>query len=82
MERYTLNLTGSIYGWEQSIQQSGRNRLGHITPIKGLYLAGHWTQPSGGIPGVTVSGLRTASLILGYRTMGELIEAMKAPSSG
>ncbi len=68
MERYTLNLTGAIYGWEVSPAQVGRGRLGHKTPIKGLYLSGHWTQPGGGIYGVVVSGVQTAMMLLGYKS--------------
>ena len=74
MERYTLNLTGAIYGWEVSPQQVGRNRLGHKTPIEGLYLSGHWTQPGGGIYGVVVSGIQTAQIILGYKDIPALFE--------
>lgn len=64
MERYTLNLSGSIYGWEVSPDQVGPGRLGHRTPIPNLLLSGHWTQPGGGVYGVVVSGLQTAALIL------------------
>jgi len=83
MERYTLNLTGSIYGWEVSPQQVGRGRLHHRTPIKGLYLSGHWTQPGGGIYAVTMSGIQTAQMILGYRTYQRLFEELggKAPNA-
>jgi prolycopene isomerase len=83
MERYTLNLTGAIYGWEVSPRQVGRNRLDHKTPIEGLYLSGHWTQPGGGIYGVTVSGIQTAQMILGYKNIGDLFEDIggKQPSS-
>ncbi len=78
MERYTLNLTGSIYGWEVSPEQVGRNRLRHDTPIRGLYLSGHWTQPGGGIYGVTVSGLQTSQMVLGYESVGDLFKALQA----
>jgi phytoene desaturase len=77
MERYTLNLTGAIYGWELSPEQVGRGRLPHETPINGLYLSGHWTQPGGGIYGVIISGIQTASIILGYTNMGKFIEALE-----
>jgi len=78
MERYTLNLTGSIYGWEVSPEQVGRKRLGHDTPIRGLYLSGHWTQPGGGIYGVAVSGLQTSQMVLGYGSTGDLLHAFEA----
>jgi phytoene desaturase len=76
MERYTLNLTGAIYGWEVSPEQVGRGRLAHETPIKGLYLSGHWTQPGGGLYGVTLSGVDTARSVLGYRNIMECLNAL------
>ena len=76
MERYTLYLTGAIYGWEVSPKQVSRGRLAHETPIKGLYLSGHWTQPGGGLYGVSLSGVDTASSILGYRDIIECLNAL------
>ena len=55
MERYTLNLSGAIYGWEASPDQVGPGRLSHRTLIEGLFLSGHWTQPGGGIYAVALS---------------------------
>lgn len=78
MERYTLNLTGAIYGWEVSPKQVGRNRLNHQTPIRGLYLSGHWTQPGGGIYGVIVSGLQTAQAVLGYINVGDFLHTLQS----
>ena len=77
MERYTLNTTGAIYGWEQSPEQVGRNRLGHRTPIRGLFLSGHWTQPGGGVVGVMASGLQTAQIALGYSSIPSMWEALE-----
>lgn len=77
MERYTLNLTGAIYGWEVSPEQVGRRRLDHQTPVRGLYLSGHWTQPGGGIYGVIASGLQTAQIVLGYPNAGDFIRALQ-----
>src|SRR5207253_6173247 len=57
MERYTRNTGGAIYGWELTPAQVGPGRLGGVTPIAGLYLAGHWTRPGGGIYGVVLSGI-------------------------
>jgi prolycopene isomerase len=67
MTRYTLNSNGVPYGWATTPDQSVRNRLGHVTPIKNLFLAGHWTQPGPGIPAVISSGWRVANLILRER---------------
>jgi len=65
MERYTRNSAGAIYGWELSPEQVGPSRLGPLTPIEGLQLVGHWTQPGGGIYGVISSGIQAARSALG-----------------
>ncbi|HZO28583.1 MAG TPA: NAD(P)/FAD-dependent oxidoreductase [Chloroflexota bacterium] len=78
LERYTLNLSGAIYGWEQSPEQSGINRLGRRTPIEGLFLSGHWTQPGGGVITVVVSGVQTAQVVLGYPDVMDFFKAMEA----
>jgi phytoene desaturase len=75
MERYTLNTAGAIYGWELSPSQVGTSRPSQRTPIAGLYLAGHWTRPGGGIYGVTVSGVQAAQLVLGYPTTHALFSS-------
>jgi prolycopene isomerase len=56
--RYTGNYRGAIYGWDQTLDNSGPQRLPHATPIKNLYLAGAWTQPGHGYGGVIHSGLQ------------------------
>ncbi len=68
MERYTRNTGGAIYGWELSPAQVGPGRLPGVTPIAGLYLAGHWTRPGGGIYGVVLSGIDAAIRVLGLKT--------------
>jgi all-trans-retinol 13,14-reductase len=55
--RYTSNYRGAIYGWDQTVQNSGDKRVPHTTPIKNLYLAGAWTRPGHGYGGVIWSGL-------------------------
>ena len=55
--RYTRNFRGAIYGWDQTIDNSGPTRLPQTTPIKHLYLAGAWTQPGHGYGAVIPSGL-------------------------
>jgi prolycopene isomerase len=72
MERYTLNSSGSMYGWEPSPQQM--RRLDNETPIPGLYLAGHWTQPGGGVYAVVLSGVQAAARILGFPDAGSYIQ--------
>jgi len=55
--RYTGNYRGAIYGWDQTLDNSGPSRLPHTTPIKNLYLSGAWTSPGHGYGGVLWSGL-------------------------
>ncbi|MBT8387029.1 MAG: NAD(P)/FAD-dependent oxidoreductase [Ignavibacteria bacterium] len=56
--RYTSNYKGAVYGFDQTVENSGQNRLGHATPIKNLYLSGAWTKPGHGYGGVIYSGLQ------------------------
>jgi len=56
--RYTRNYRGAIYGWDQTMNNTGPNRVPHSTPIKNLYLAGAWTQPGHGYGAVVPSGLQ------------------------
>jgi len=72
MERYTRNTAGAIYGWELSPAQVGPARLGPKTPVDGLHLVGHWTQPGGGIYGVVSSGIQTARMVLGLPSEADL----------
>ncbi len=55
--RYTSNYRGAIYGWDQTLNNSGQNRVPHNTPVKNLYLSGAWTSPGHGYSAVIGSGL-------------------------
>ena len=55
--RYTGNDRGAIFGWDQTLDNSGDRRVGHATPIQNLYLAGAWTRPGHGYGPVIQSGL-------------------------
>ena len=55
----------AIYGWEQTPDQSTTDRLPHRTPVEGLWLSGHWTQPGGGVLTVMASALQTVELVTG-----------------
>jgi prolycopene isomerase len=59
-----LETFGPIYGWATSPQLTGFNRLPNQTPIRGLYLAGQWTQPGHGVMTVVFSGQTVAQNIL------------------
>lgn len=62
--RYTGNYRGAIYGWDQTLDNSGIRRFPHKTPVKNLFLAGAWTQPGGGYAGVIPSGLQCFAEIM------------------
>ena len=72
MERYTRNTAGAAYGWETTPAQVGPGRLDSRTPVRGLHLVGHWTQPGGGVYGVVSSGIQVARCILGYDSEAQL----------
>jgi phytoene desaturase len=65
MERYTRNEAGALYGFELSPAQVGPARPDHVTPLPGLFLAGHWSRPGGGVTGAMTSGIQAARKILG-----------------
>lgn len=66
LERFTLNTAGAIYGWENTPDQTGSRRLSADTPIGGLFLTGHWTQPGSSFPRCTVSGITAADHALAH----------------
>jgi phytoene dehydrogenase-like protein len=63
--RYTGNDRGAIYGWDQTLNNSGNRRVGHATPVQNLYLAGAWTRPGHGYGAVIQSGLECFGEIVG-----------------
>jgi phytoene dehydrogenase-like protein len=60
---YVLRRFSAPYGWACTPLGAGIGRLGHTTPVKGLYLAGQWTVPGHGIPRVVASGAEVARII-------------------
>jgi phytoene desaturase len=66
MERYTFNTGGAAFGWANIPAQSGALRPGPETPVRGLFLAGHWTFPGSGISAAMVSGQIAAQAVLGH----------------
>ncbi len=65
LERYTRNTDGALYGFALSPGQVGPARPDPRTPVPGLYLAGHWSQPGGGVTGAARSGIEAACRALG-----------------
>lgn len=64
LERFTGNYQGATYGWELSPPYTGSKRLKHQTPVQGLFLSGHWTQPGTGCVRTLGSGVHTAQIVL------------------
>ena len=62
--RYTGHYRGAAYGWDQTVNNSGSNRVGHATPVQNLYLAGAWSRPGHGYGAVIPSGLECFAEIL------------------
>ena len=62
--RFTGNTEGSIYGFEQSMNNAFMNRIENRTPVKGLYLASAWGNPGGGFGGVLRGGEKTFEEIM------------------
>lgn len=71
LEEFSLNTQGALYGWENTPDQSGSRRLSHITPIEGLFLSGHWTQPGSSFARCVLSGVHTAQMIIPGLPLGE-----------
>ena len=62
-ERYTGNTEGAIYGFHGDMNNSFLTRIQNTTPIKGLYLAGHWGSPLHGYCGAILSARQTAYFV-------------------
>ena len=66
METFGSSPEGAIYGFAQNVKQSGIMRLSQETRVRGLFLAGAWTRPGGGVHGCFISGISAANLALRY----------------
>lgn len=71
MQRYTQNYQGAAYGWDVTPGQVGPARIQNQSPVKGLYFAGHWSSPGGGVYGVSVSGVQAAQKVLGIKRQSD-----------
>jgi prolycopene isomerase len=77
-ERWTRNRSGAIHGWESVPNQSTPKRLPRVCPIKGLLLAGHWTEPGSGAVRTIYSGFQTVQQLTGHETGPDLLAALEA----
>lgn len=62
--RYTLNYKGAAFGWAKTPSQVYEPIMSKTTSFHGLYMTGHWTSVSFGLPGTCYSGYDTAKRIL------------------
>jgi len=63
-ETRTGNSSGAAFGWALTPDQYGDERLSQVTPIKNLYLAGHWSAPGAGLADVIRSARAVAKFIV------------------
>jgi prolycopene isomerase len=87
LQRDTGNSEGAFAGWAFTPELLTRARPRQRTPVPGLYMAGHWTMPTAGVPWVMVSGYNTAGMVyadLGsarsFRRVGASRERAAVPS--
>ncbi|MBD1372756.1 NAD(P)/FAD-dependent oxidoreductase [Hazenella sp. IB182357] len=71
MQKYTKNPAGAVYGFAQTVEQSGLHRLARKTPLDQLSLVGAWTRPGGGYQGAAASGASEAEKI--HKKLSHLI---------
>ena len=63
LARDTGNSEGAFAGWAFIPELLTRGRPKQRTPVPGLYMAGHWTTPTAGVPWVMLSGYNTAGMV-------------------
>jgi prolycopene isomerase len=68
----------AAFGWEESVASAGSRRLAQRTPVRGLYLAGHWTQPGSGAYRAILSGMHAARAVLAESGKEHLIPEFRA----
>ncbi|MCK7541228.1 MAG: NAD(P)/FAD-dependent oxidoreductase [Marinilabiliales bacterium] len=62
--RFTGHPRGAIYGFDQTVDNSGQRRFPQKTPIGNLYLAGAWTFPGHGYGACVPSGLSCFAAVM------------------
>ena len=72
-------LGGAFAGWAFMPELLTRARPKQRTPVPGLYLAGHWTTPTAGVPWVMVSGYNTAGMVYAdLRSRGSFVRGARS----
>ncbi|PRX54907.1 phytoene desaturase family protein [Flagellimonas meridianipacifica] len=60
IKRYTLNPSGAVYGFAQTLQMTGGKRFRNNILIPNLYFASAWAFPGGGFEGSITAGFLAA----------------------
>lgn len=60
IQRFTLNPSGSVYGYAQTLEQTGTKRFRNNFLIPNLYFASAWAFPGGGFEGSITGGFLAA----------------------
>lgn len=60
IQKYTLS---TYVGWAMQAGELSM-KMDYQTPVENLFLTGQWTKSGGGVLSTTISGLKTAGLIL------------------
>ena len=74
LDTYAMSGIDASIGWALSPQQVGPKRLSQKTPIKNLFLSGHWTQPAIGVMSTVISGLKAAKMVMNGEGVKEPLE--------
>ncbi|HEY7853051.1 MAG TPA: NAD(P)/FAD-dependent oxidoreductase [Caulobacteraceae bacterium] len=78
LRRDTGNSDGAFAGWAFTPALLSRERPAQRTPVPGVYLAGHWTRPTAGVPWVMLSGYNTAGMVIADRGRHQRLETRAA----
>lgn len=79
--RWTGNRGGAAYGWENTPPQTASKRLPHVTPLKGLLLAGHWSEEGESSLRALTSGRAAAELAAERHGLAGVVPSFGGPSS-
>ena len=85
LARDTGNSEGAFAGWAFTPELLTRAKPKQRTGVPGLYMAGHWTTPTAGVPWVMVSGYNTAGMVyadLGSRRRNSIPKPAARATSG
>lgn len=78
--RYTGNRDGSLMGARPGKKNMQAGIAGHRTPVKNLWLGGHWAELGGGVPIAVKSGMNASLLVLkelkpkAFKTMAKYVD--------